>query len=919
MPKGRRIDKRNGFLFETDKNFYLGNWSGLQFSDQLRESITKVNYAIKNGKHLPLTTANEEDKNDDNNKEKNQNLLGVYKTLYIDCITCINGFEQKNQGKLKEDDTKKLEKLRRKLSKDLKTINKYEKVLAENAGNPDFKPLNFDELLEFSRSRTINVNANEIGTAGAGQSTRLIVPDGDTRLFVTPSQKPESLQEAVNRLNKELHEKYGSAADILYDNKTIQSAKKIADEMGTKDFFEKVPGFNSNGLDLATTGPDRLKKNLKTFMVQQDIEVNLDNLKTPLETRIFAEFTSDLSKTLLSHNLNKALGISSDTRQDKRNSAMSMVADLFKIGDVVAHSENVNLVINDNGNKKIIKATAMNEASGEDLSNVDSSSNFIKISQSSFDNPQVIKDIANLQLLDYICGNADRHPGNICYKVDENGKVCGIQGIDNDTSLGADFTEDGTDGKCVPLSKMSIIPKSTAMEILNTDSEVFLNSLFGYDVKTAEAEAAVLRFEKTKDMIRESMEAYSKRDIPEGCLIQGLPRIVDNDKLAEYSSINDLSKWKKDSENSTEAEGNLFGLLIAETNAETAGKTVMKSNINKAVKIQQGFLGEGFKNLTGAIKDIEVVDKIYQKGSKQYTSMRTKVTNLFKDIKNFNGVLLEQKYPDDEHPAKKNQYQLSADASAFKFKIKAALEDTNTYINDRALKKPQVFNKRTNTREWKRYQAALKTREELRRMLEVFKKAEAALNDNDKIADGWEAMVQKAKERDEAHAKNVLVPKKELRMKNEIIAEFNMKKVKIIESSNSSPEDIFKAKLDFTISKGMRAVAGKDISSLPKDDPSYLNYRKAVAASIVKEKLDNPDNASLKNIVIKDNDDFDKCLDNIMKHPAFEKTAEAKNPLTTDDCVKFCRQEKNAVTFTKQTAEKFAEAANKTKKQAVLK
>ena len=56
-----------------------------------------------------------------------------------------------------------------------------------------------------------------------------------------------------------------------------------------------------------------------------------------------------------------------------------------------------------------------------------------------------------------------------------------------------------------------------------------------------------------------------------------------------------------------------------------------------------------------------------------------------------------------------------------------------------------------------------------------------------------------------------------------------------------------------------------------------------------------------------------------MKHPAFEKTAEAKNPLTVDDCEKFCKQEKNAVTFTKQTAEKFAEAANKIKKQAVLK
>ena len=33
---------------------------------------------------------------------------------------------------------------------------------------------------------------------------------------------------------------------------------------------------------------------------------------------------------------------------------------------------------------------------------------------------------------------------------------------------------------------------------------------------------------------------------------------------------------------------------------------------------------------------------------------------------------LQEKYPDDEHPAKKNQYQLSDDASVFKFKSSLA-------------------------------------------------------------------------------------------------------------------------------------------------------------------------------------------------------------------------------------------------------
>ena len=49
--------------------------------------------------------------------------------------------------------------------------------------------------------------------------------------------------------------------------------------------------------------------------------------------------------------------------------------------------------------------------------------------------PFLKKDIANLQILDWLCGNPDRHFHNIFYKFDEAGNVTGVVGIDNDLSF----------------------------------------------------------------------------------------------------------------------------------------------------------------------------------------------------------------------------------------------------------------------------------------------------------------------------------------------------------------------------------------------------------------------------------------------------------------------------------------------------
>ena len=78
----------------------------------------------------------------------------------------------------------------------------------------------------------------------------------------------------------------------------------------------------------------------------------------------------------------------------------------------------------------------------------------------------------NLQVLDYICGNIDRHPGNILYQFgkDKNGNVVlkGICGIDNDTSFGIrTFTENKGIKDITSLPSIKNISRSCYETLLN--------------------------------------------------------------------------------------------------------------------------------------------------------------------------------------------------------------------------------------------------------------------------------------------------------------------------------------------------------------------------------------------------------------------------------------------------------------------
>ena len=97
-------------------------------------------------------------------------------------------------------------------------------------------------------------------------------------------------------------------------------------------------------------------------------------------------------------------------RVDNRNAAMNAVAELLNVPNLLAKSAPMK-VINKNGNT--VEGTFMMQAKGVDVSNLGKDD--WKYDAKSLENldGRALKSIADLQVLDYICGNTDRHGANI--------------------------------------------------------------------------------------------------------------------------------------------------------------------------------------------------------------------------------------------------------------------------------------------------------------------------------------------------------------------------------------------------------------------------------------------------------------------------------------------------------------------------
>ena len=202
-------------------------------------------------------------------------------------------------------------------------------------------------------------------------------------------------------------------------------------------------------------------------------------------------------------------------RTDLRNVAMSEVAALLGQDDLIAKSTTMTLY--DDG--KPIEGIFMNTAPGADIANIDKHSPFLNVTANCLDNSPALKQIADMQVLDYICGNTDRHEGNLMYQFDQNGKIVSVMGIDNDTS----FPNMGelSNSKFTRIEGMKYISASMAEKVKNLTPEMLKTALSGnaiepeceeYTIKRLNELKAAINDNKITIMADEDFEKHSLQD-----------------------------------------------------------------------------------------------------------------------------------------------------------------------------------------------------------------------------------------------------------------------------------------------------------------------------------------------------------------------------------------------------------------------
>ena len=415
--------------------------------------------------------------------------------------------------------------------------NKHQGIMAKDfdiiwSYNPEDKK-SLPDLQEKARQRTIDFRNKQMSTMSNLQNSRIPMTVLNSR-----GEKRNGVFTKAN---------YNHVKSDFYA--FLNKAKEHCNDNGKREIDHIISSYRGEMLlkNARKRNKEKIKSTEKEDYIIGHMMKNLDynfpkNPMNPAETKSFLEDVvnietsniSDQAMKILTDGFNKVkddVGISINNwdlelrdgdRIDNRNSAMSAVASLFGVSGLIARSENMKY-IDEKGNE--VEGTFMEFAKGIDI--------YKDIKQASHLSADPLKkqgllykQLADLQILDYICNNVDRHPGNMVYQVDGKGNVIGIQGIDNDSSFGNANPHEPD------IYNLRVISKSMAEKVQNMHPGMLRFVLRGRGLSENEIEKSAKRLQ----LIKENMEI-------------GTIRVV-NDK--------DFAKLTKDELKPPKGESNLF-------------------------------------------------------------------------------------------------------------------------------------------------------------------------------------------------------------------------------------------------------------------------------------------------------------------------------------------------------------------------
>ena len=623
MPGENRVDKRRDLMKEAEEKLGAGNEA-----EQLKELYDQVS-RMKEEK-APLTA------------EAAGSLLESYEK-------CGIALKKKyDEAKSGEDAGKEAElyfRLIKKFSKDVMALTRYKNRIAKEE---DPQLLTIEEFYDKSQTRTVVLDGkglSEMKKTGAGMNTRYLIPvtiedepaEGirkkdrvemyftESSTYDKDSDKDPSLQDE-ERIAGEIREKYPVLEPWLIPGKNgVSRLYRLAEGLERTDLFDMLEGSSNLMLSNCDNNPDKLLKNLKKSLHDRGITsfdrllkdigtLDKDESKTPEERKrnkmqaIFGlmDYTGKILKARFVEQTHRSLYMDHTSDIGARNALMSDVAELLGCGDIIAFSRKMNVWGVEDGKLVRKKGVAMMPAVGEDISNISFFGNFVKMDNTRIEQSAgANKKIASLQVLDYICGNIDRHVANAFYQYDKKGNLSGVQGIDNDLAFlayperTAGFTQ---------YENLRVIPKSMADAITALSPDAFAMIMQGYGLSGREIQAAVKRLNVVKTGIKKSEKVYAT--MPPGKLDTEVPKVVPDEELDLYSAYGQLS-YKNPQPGQGDMGANLFGKLTKSNNLKKKLQTAVGDACNKIqandYAFREAFLDHGKGSLYDSVQKMEAL------------------------------------------------------------------------------------------------------------------------------------------------------------------------------------------------------------------------------------------------------------------------------------------------------------------------
>ncbi|MCR5402322.1 MAG: hypothetical protein K6E91_00670 [Butyrivibrio sp.] len=481
-------------------------------------------------------------------------LSGLYASLENSCLKLIDSIGDTSEFGLSDEMVSKVMVILNQVMIDKEGID----------GANLTKKWTLAQLLAESRAEAFDADNAEVSEyVGGGVNQRLHLKKGDKEFAFTESKK-QSLSADVLRRASVFAPK---AAEII---RKIESLNEGENSNAFSSAFKTAQkNFENYRTDKANE--EDIQKIRAFFEKFEDSGISINEIMSDTALlKSFAEYGAEFSDARHSENSNRIAAIKPGRTLEKRNVAMTRTANLLGAVDILANSRTMQ--IEKDGD--IISGVAMEWIQGySDVNLQERKAEF-------GDQKEIIKQLSDMEVLDYICGNVDRHSGNIIFQVDEKTKkVTGVKGIDNDSSFGnLKGEEREQSGYMTRPEDMFIIRQKTAKRILSLSKEELSLSLRDL-LESDEIDDAWIRVTKLQEHIKKSL---SRQGAGDDSLCPGTTKILKEDD--SFWDKTDLARLS----NAT-SENSIYKTVAKSTALiSTRDKIMIKEKVEEVVNTIDG-------------------------------------------------------------------------------------------------------------------------------------------------------------------------------------------------------------------------------------------------------------------------------------------------------------------------------------------